>query len=147
AVGPGLERAKSVREPEVYSGQNQWALDDFIKQFELVFETKPLTYRLEVDKSERRIVPTSNPAKVPRTEPQAAPKAIAPPPAIPASIVPHSAPAAFDPAALSPTGFAPTPFATTSRQWPVSACAGPIDVSGEHGLCEAWAEVYAAPRM
>ena len=27
----------------------------------------------------------------------------------------------------------------------VSACAGPIDLSGEHGLCEASAEVYAAP--
>ncbi|MCJ1430166.1 hypothetical protein MMC29_008082, partial [Sticta canariensis] len=28
---------------------------------------------------------------------------------------------------------------------PVSACAGPIDFSGEHGLCEASVEVYAAP--
>ena len=45
-----LERAKSVRDPDTYSGQSTRPLEDFIKQVDLVFETKPLTYRLELDK-------------------------------------------------------------------------------------------------
>lgn len=45
-----LERSKSVHEPDVYTGRNQRALDDFFKQVALVFETKPLTYRLDKDK-------------------------------------------------------------------------------------------------
>ena len=42
-----LERAKSVRDPDVYLGQSQRALDTFFQQVDLVFETKPLTYRRE----------------------------------------------------------------------------------------------------
>ena len=34
----------------MYSGQNQRALDTFFQQVDLVFETKPLTYRLEDEK-------------------------------------------------------------------------------------------------
>lgn len=45
-----LERAKSARSPELYSGENQRALDDFFNQLDLVFQTKPLTYSADKDK-------------------------------------------------------------------------------------------------
>ena len=45
-----LERAKTAREPDLYSGDNQRTLDDFFQQLDLVFKTKPFTYWLEADK-------------------------------------------------------------------------------------------------
>lgn len=45
-----LKRAKKVRDPDVYSGESQRALDDCLNQVALVFRTKPLTYASETDK-------------------------------------------------------------------------------------------------
>ena len=45
-----LERSRSVRKPDVYSGGSQRALDIFFGQVALVFETKPVTYRHDNDK-------------------------------------------------------------------------------------------------
>ena len=45
-----LERAKSVRDPDVYSGQSQRHLVTFFKQLALVFRAKPLTYYTHADK-------------------------------------------------------------------------------------------------
>ena len=39
-----LKRAKKVRNPNMYLGKSQCALDKFISQVDLVFQTKPLTY-------------------------------------------------------------------------------------------------------
>ena len=39
-----LERAKKVRNPDVYSGESQRAFDKYVSQVDLVFRTKPLTY-------------------------------------------------------------------------------------------------------
>ena len=45
-----LERAKNVRDPDVYSKQSQCHLVTFFKQLALVFRAKPLTYYTHVNK-------------------------------------------------------------------------------------------------
>ena len=45
-----LKQAKKVRDPDVYSGESQRVLDDYLDQVALVFRTKPLTYASEMDK-------------------------------------------------------------------------------------------------
>ena len=42
-----LERAKKVRNPDMYLGKSQRALDKYVSQVDLVFQTKPLTYASE----------------------------------------------------------------------------------------------------
>ena len=39
-----LERAKSVRDLDIYSAKSQQALTTFFQQLALVFKTKPITY-------------------------------------------------------------------------------------------------------
>ena len=39
-----LERSKKICDPDVYLRESQHALDKFISQADLVFQTKPLTY-------------------------------------------------------------------------------------------------------
>ena len=45
-----LEQAKSVCDPDIYSGQSQRQLVTFFKQLALVFRAKPLTYRTHANK-------------------------------------------------------------------------------------------------
>lgn len=39
-----LERSRKTKEPDIYGGQSQWHLDEFVRQTETAFRVKPITY-------------------------------------------------------------------------------------------------------